>query len=219
MMQDTNWTRAGRLYAMARPVGALFPIESAMDEIGRAARDIAFLEAGEAIAQSRIDALRGMIAACEAEIMLQDDEIAAELQSASEGLREELASFLETAPLESAFRDDQRDEAVARITAAQDRLACFVAVEGHRPELFDPAQSREEVLALAQTALARSPGEIVAAARAEAIARVNGAPIPMPEGANYHFTQPEGWTAWLATRLAETTGRGMGAMRARRRTH
>ncbi len=208
MLQDSNWTKAGRLYAMARPVGVLFPIESALDEIGRAARDIAFVEAGQAIAEGRITALRGMIAACEAEIMLQDDEIAAELQSASEGLREELVSFLETAPLETAYRDDQRDEAVARIAAAQDRLACFVAVEGHRPELFDPAQDREEVLALAQTALARGPADIVAAARAEAQARVAGAPIPMPEGANYHFTQPEGWTAWLATRMASDTNRG-----------
>lgn len=211
MLQDSNWTKAGRLYAMARPVGALFPIESALDEIGRAARDIAFVEAGQAIAEGRITALRGMIAACEAEIMLQDDEIAAELQSASEGLREELASFLETAPLETAYRDDQRDEAVARIAAAQDRLACFVAVEGHRPELFDPVQDREEVLALAQTALARSPADIVAAARAEAQARVAGAPIPMPEGANYHFTQPEGWTAWLATRMARAADRARGA--------
>jgi len=216
MLHDSNWTKAGRIYAMARPVGALFPIESAMDEIGRAACDIAFVEAGQAIAEGRITALRGMIAACEAEIMLQEDEIAAELQSASEGLREELASFLETAPLERAYRDDQRDEAVARIVAAQDRLACFVSVEGHRPELFDPAQEREDILALAQTAIARSPAEIVAAARAEAVARVNGAPIPMPEGATYHFTQPEGWTAWLATRMAERTGRALRAASAGR---
>lgn len=210
MRQETNWMKAGRLYAMARPVGALFPIESAMEEIGRAARDIAFIEAGEAIAQSRIAALRSMIAACDAEIMLQDDEVAVELQAASQGLREELENFLETAPLETAFRDDLRDEAVARIAAAQDRLACFVAVGGHRPELFDPAQGREEMLALAQSALARSPGEIVAAAREDALAKVRGAAIPVPQTEGYHFTQPEGWTAWLAARMAEISGRDLG---------
>ena len=28
----------------------------------------------------------------------------------------------------------------------------------------------------------------------------------VPEGEGYHFTQPEGWTAWLATRLAASAG-------------
>lgn len=206
MLQDTNWIKAGRLYAGARPVGALFPLESAMDEIGRAARDIAFCEAAEAIALNRISALKEMIAACEAEIMLQDDDVAAELQSASESLREELASFEGTLPLELDFHADQRDQAVVRIIAAQKRLRGFIARTDQDVELFDPALTREEAVTLAEAALARAPEEIVISARAEARARVAGAPIPMPEGEGYHFTQPEGWTAWLATRLAASAG-------------
>jgi hypothetical protein len=31
----------------------------------------------------------------------------------------------------------------------------------------------------------------------------------MPEGSPFHFTQPEGWMAWLAARIAERVGRGM----------
>jgi hypothetical protein len=209
MLQDIIWTRAGQIFASARPIGALFPLESAMDEIGRAARDLAFCEAAEAIADNRIVALREMIAACEAEMSVQSDAVAAELQAAREGLGEELASFEETRPLEAAFRADQRDEACARITAAQKRLRGFVANPLQEADLFDPALSREEAVELACAALARSPEDIVLAARAEARARIAGAPIPVPEEQNYHFTQPEGWTAWLATRLAARTGAAM----------
>lgn len=211
MLHDAAWTLAGTVFARSRPAGALFPIESAMDEIARAARDIAFCETADVIACGRITVLRDMIAACHAEIALQhDDAVAGELVSAVEGLGDDLASFEETLPLERAFRADQRDHAVARITAAQSRLRVFVDDPALQPELFDPALSREEAVELARAALARSPEEIVQSARLEAEARFAGAPIPSPEETVYHFTQPEGWMAWLATRIAGRVGRGMG---------
>lgn len=210
MFQNAAWTLAGNVFSTARPVGALFPIESAMDEIARAARDIAFCESADVIATGRIAVLRDMIAACRAEIARQeDDEVAAELMVAVDELGDELASFEETLPLERAFRADQRDHAVARIEAAQSRLRGFVADAAAQAELFDPALSREEAVELAQAALARGPADIVRSARFEAEARLAGAPIPAPEGGIYHFTQPEGWMAWLATRIAARTGSGL----------
>lgn len=207
MYQNVAWTLAGKVFSTARPVGALFPFESAMDEIARAARDIAFCESADVIAIGRIAVLRDMIAACRSEMAHQDDEeIAAELMVAAGDLGEELSSFEETLPLERAFRADQRDHAVARIEAAQSRLRGFVADTESEAALFDPALSREEAVELAQAALARSPFEIVRSARLEAEARLAGAPIPAPEGTAYHFTQPEGWMAWLATRIAARTG-------------
>ncbi|MGD9916669.1 MAG: hypothetical protein AB7U46_01520 [Paenirhodobacter sp.] len=207
MFQDAAWTLDGEFDVFAHPVAALFPIESAMEEIGRAARDIAFCESADAIACGRISVLRDMIAACRTEIAQQeDDEVAAELLVAIDGLGEDLASFEETLPLERAFRADQRDHAVTRIEAAQSRLRGFIADPQIEAGLFDPRLSRAEVVDLAEAALARSPAEIVASARAEAKARLAGAPIPSPEGAPYHFTQPEGWMAWLVTRIAERVG-------------
>lgn len=207
MLQHADWTLAGTVFSTARPVGALFPIESAMDEIARAARDLAFCESADVIAVGRIAVLRDMIAACRAEQPLQDDvAVRAELRAAVEQLDEELASFEETLPLERAFRADQRDHAVARIEAAQARLHGFVTDAAQGAEVFDPVLSREEAVELAQAALARSPADIMRAARFEAEARLAGAPIPVPEGTAYHFTQPEGWMAWLATRIAARTG-------------
>ena len=210
MLHDAAWTLAGNLYSSARPAGALFPLESAMDELGRAARDIAFAETADVIAVNRIRVLRDMISACRGEIALQQDRtVALELAAAIDGLGAELTSFEETLPLERAFRADQRDHAVARIEAAQSRLRGFVNSVGMEAAQFDPALSREEAVELALAALERSPAQIIAAARLEAEARLAGAPIPMPEGAPFHFTQPEGWTAWLAARIAERVGRGM----------
>lgn len=210
MLHDAAWTLAGTVFARSRPAGALFPIESAMDEIARAARDIAFCETADVIACGRITVLRDMISACHAEIAVQhDDLVASELVAAVEGLGDDLASFEETLPLERAFRADQRDHAVARIAAAQSRLRVFVADASLQPDLFDPALSRDEAVQLARAALARSPEEIVLAARMEAEARFAGAPIPSPEGEIYHFTQPEGWMAWLATHIAARVGRGL----------
>lgn len=210
MLHDAAWTLAGNLYSSARPAGALFPLESAMDELGRAARDIAFAETADVIAVNRIRVLRDMISACRSEIALQQDRtVALELAAAIDGLGAELTSFEETLPLERAFRADQRDSAVARIEAAQSRLRGFIDSAGMEPAQFDPALSRDEAVELALAALERSPAQIIAAARLEAEARLAGAPIPMPEGAPFHFTQPEGWTAWLAARIAERVGRGM----------
>lgn len=212
MLHDAAWTLAGTIYKSARPVGALFPLESAMEEIGRAARDIAFAETADVISTSRISVLRDMIAACREELALQTDRVVAlELAAAIDGLSEELISFEETLPLERAFRADQRDHAVARIEAAQSRLRGFIDTPALEAELFDPALSRAEAVELAQAALERSPAQIIRAARLEAEARLAGAPIPLPEGASFHFTQPEGWMAWLATRIAERVGREMPA--------
>ncbi len=208
MLHDAAWTLAGTIYKAARPVGALFPLESAMEEIGRAARDIAFAETADVISTGRIAVLRDMICACREEMTVQTDRtVALELAAAIDGLGEELASFEETLPLERAFRADQRDHAVARIEAAQSRLRGFIETPELQAALFDPALSRDEAVDLAQAALARSPAEIIRAARLEAEARLAGAPIPLPEGSSFHFTQPEGWMAWLASRIAERVGR------------
>ncbi|ADE84251.1 hypothetical protein [Rhodobacter capsulatus] len=210
MLHDAAWTLAGNIFGTARPARALFPLESAMDDLGRAARDIAFAETADVIALHRITVLRDMIEACQAEIARNHDtKVALELAAAIDGLGEELSSFEETLPLERAFRADQRDHAVARIEAAQSRLRTFVETAGMQPDLFDPALTRDEAVELAMAALERSPAQIIAAARREAEARQAGAPIPMPEGSPFHFTQPEGWMAWLAARIAERVGRGM----------
>ena len=210
MLHDAAWTLAEDIFGAARPARALYPLESAMDDLGRAARDIAFAETADVIALHRITVLRDMIEACRAEITRnQDPKVALELAAAIEGLGAELSSFEETLPLERAFRADQRDHAVARIKAAQSRLRSFVEAAGMQPDLFDPALTRDEAVELAMAALERSPAQIIAAARREAEARQSGAPIPMPEGSPFHFTQPEGWMAWLAARIAERVGRGM----------
>ncbi|MBZ4021223.1 hypothetical protein CKO11_01930 [Rhodobacter sp. TJ_12] len=210
MFNDAAWTPAGTVFASAHPQDRLFPLEAALEEIGRAARDIAFAETADVIALGRIKVLRDMIAACHDEVENEPDRtVALELAAAIDGLSAELASFEETLPIERAFRADQRDQAIAQITAAQDRLQGFVANEGQQAEVFDPALTREEAVELAQAAIARTPAEIVAAARLEAEARFAGAPIPLPESNNFHFTQPEGWTAWLASRIAERVGREM----------
>ena len=212
MLHDAAWTFAGTSFTAARPAGALFPLQSAMEELGRAARDIAFAETADVIALGRITVLRDMISACREELALQADRsVALELAAAIDGLSEELTSFEETLPLERAFRADQRDHAVTRIEAAQSRLRSFVQTDGLQAELFDPALSRDEAVELAVAALARSPADIIAAARLEAEARLAGAPIPLPEGSSFHFTQPEGWMAWLATRIAERVGQGLPA--------
>jgi len=208
MLHDAVWTQAGTVFGTARPARALFPLESAMEELGRAARDIAFAEAADVIAVNRIKVLRDMISACHEEIVLQRDRtVALELAAAIDGLGEELTSFEDTLPLERAFRADQRDHAVARIEAAQTRLRAFVECTDMQADLFDPALSREEAVELAKAALLRSPADIIAAARLEAEARMAGVPIPMPEGSPFHLTQPEGWMAWIAGRLAERAGK------------
>ena len=209
MLHDAAWTLAENIFSNARPARALYPLESALDDLGRAARDIAFAETADVIALHRITVLRDMIEACRAEITQQKDtKVAMELAAAIDGLGAELSSFEETLPLERAFRADQRDHAVARIEAAQSRLRTFVETAGMKPAQFDPALTRDEAVELALAALERSPAQIIAAARREAEARQAGAPIPMPEGSPFHFTQPEGWMAWLAARIAERVGRG-----------
>lgn len=209
MLHDAAWTLAENIFSSARPARALYPLESALDDLGRAARDIAFAETADVIALHRITVLRDMIEACRAEITQQKDtKVAMELVAAIDGLGAELSSFEETLPLERAFRADQRDHAVARIEAAQSRLRTFVETAGMQPAQFDPALTRDEAVELALAALERSPAQIIAAARREAEARQAGAPIPMPEGSPFHFTQPEGWMAWLAARIAERVGRG-----------
>lgn len=208
MFQDVKWTRLSDFFAPQGEAPGLFAVEEALDQLGRAARDVAFVEAAEAMAEERVAQTRRMLNACVEELDLQEGDAFVELDAAIDGLREDLESLLATLPLERAFHADQRDAARARMTAAQDRLARFLLTFENKPEAFDPVVSREEGVVLARQALARSPDEIIAAARMEARARVRGAPIPNPEEADYHLTQPEGCSAWLAAHLAARTGTG-----------
>ncbi|MEZ5685396.1 MAG: hypothetical protein R3D78_05605 [Paracoccaceae bacterium] len=208
MFQDVKWTRLSDFFLPVGEGGGFFPVEEALDQLGRAARDAAFIEAAEAIAEERVAQAAQMLAACQDELEYLDGAEAAELAVAVEGLHEDLDSLRATLPLERAFRADQRDAARTRIAAAQDRLARFLLAPENEPEAFDPVFSRDEAVVLARQALARAPDEIIAAARLEARARVRGAPIPDPEDGDYHLTQPEGWSAWLAAHLAAKAGAG-----------
>lgn len=189
---------------------AAFPLEAAMEEIGRAARDIAFAETADVIALGRIRILRDMIAACHDEVARTHDfALTRELTAAIDGLGLELADFEDTLPLERAFRADQRDQAVAQIHTTHERLRAFVADSTQQAVLFEPALSRAEAVELALEALAQSPEDIIAAARAEAETRCADATLPMPAESGLRFTRSEGWTGWLAARIAERAGRAL----------
>ncbi|MFD2174508.1 hypothetical protein [Rhodobacter lacus] len=196
------------LAPVCEPQLSPFPLQTTLEEIGRAARDLALAETADVVALGRIRLLRDMIEAChEAIAAAEDRHVALELVAAIDGLGAELASFEDTLPLERAFRADQRDRALERIAAAQAQLRAFVRAIHQEAELFEPALSREEAVELAITALARSPEDIAAAARAEAEARFAEAPAPFTEMRAPQFSRPDGWTAWLATRMAEQAGR------------
>lgn len=202
MFQDVKWTRLSDFFMPQGEGAGFFVIEEALDQLGRAARDVAFVEAAEAMAEERVAQTRRMLRACEEELDLQEGEAFVELDAAIDGLHEDLGSLMATLPLERAFHADQRDAARARMASAQDRLARFLLDPAQDAQAFAPAFPRAEAVALARQALQRSPDEIIAAARLEARARLRGAPLPDPEDGPYHMSQPEGWSAWLAAQLA-----------------
>ncbi|WP_417806650.1 hypothetical protein [Thioclava sp.] len=171
MFQDAYWADAGPNQSRAE-FGGAYPIEAALDELRLAARDLAFAEAAEMIAQNRITVIDGMIAACEADAAECAASEAAALSDAAANLREERASLAETLPLERAFRADQRDLASARIAAVQTRLKAWLDDPAAIEVPFNPNIAPDEAIALAQEGLACSPEEIAMAARSDARARL-----------------------------------------------
>ena len=171
MFQDTFWANAGP-HQSGVEFGGAYPIEAALDELRLAARDLAFAETAETIAQNRITVIDGMIAACEADAMHSDRGEAAALSDAATTLREERASLAETLPLERAFRADQRDLACARIAAVKTRLQAWIDNPEAIKAPFNPNIALDEAIALAQEGLDCSPEDIVTAARSAARARL-----------------------------------------------
>lgn len=157
MVQTANWKRAGNVIAIGREEprsGA----EADLRQIERACREIAFCELAEAMAQSRIAALRGAVAGGRAEIAAQPE--CEDLRLSVRTLERELASFEETLPIECAYRADQRDIALARLSAAQARLRAQ-AVSGDGADMVR-----------VQAALALSPRVVVHNSRQQAAARI-----------------------------------------------
>ncbi|WP_420344247.1 hypothetical protein [Paenirhodobacter sp.] len=157
MVQTANWKRAGNVIAIGREEprsGA----EADLRQIERACREIAFCELAEAMAQSRIAALRGAVAGGRAEIAAQPE--CEDLRLSVRTLECELASFEETLPIECAYRADQRDIALARLSAAQARLRAQ-AVSGDGVDMVR-----------LQAALALSPRVVVHNSRQQAAARI-----------------------------------------------
>ena len=201
MFRNTHWVGPDPEQT-CEPVDEAHPIEAALGELRRAARDLAFAEAAEMIAQNRIAVIDGMIATCEADAARSGGADAGALGEAAASLREERASLAATLPLECAFRADQRDHACARILAVQARLQEWLGDPARSETAFNPNIAPDEAVIMVQEAVARSPDEIAASARAEARARLyevsagealDIAPIAPPEQAHC--------AAWLAGRL------------------
>lgn len=191
MFQNFASVRPGQIFPLpACP--AAFPFDAALEALGRGARDLAFVEAAEAIALDRIARLGAMIAACEQEMACgagAGADAQAELAEAIGVLIRERASLTETLPLERAFRADQRDDAMARVRAAQDWLRAFISSARDQSGLHDPNLAPGEARMLAATALARAPGDLVLLARAEVRARLAGQPGPDPGDLACHPTR------------------------------
>lgn len=137
-----NWKRDGKVIPFGEE--AVSGVEADLRQVERACREIAFCELAEAMAKSRIAALRGAVSGCRAEVAAQPE--SRELHLAAVTLEAELASFEETLPIECAYRADQRDMALARLGRAQDRLREGACCED------------EIVRVRVQAALALSPG-------------------------------------------------------------
>ena len=205
-MDDTcHWTQAGQILARHPRQPARAAIGTALDAIGQAANDIVFAEMAAIIAARRVEVLVDMIAACEAE--RARGEVVAELDEAIDTLEAELDRARTTLPLEQAFHADARDEALARIVAAQAGLRSALASSALPQPV--PGLSRAEAVALARAMLSHPPDAIAAAARAEAEARLAGHALAPAGGDDYGFTQPEGQSAWLA---GHCTGQAGGAL-------
>lgn len=131
-------------------------VESCLAQIDRACREIAFCELAEMLANARVTALRGALSAC------RKEEGIAERDLASRTLAAELVSLEQTLPLEQAYRADQRDLAIARLTDAQKRLG-----GGRTQEVLTDAQHSR-----VRAALRISAAEVVAVSRDRAAMRV-----------------------------------------------
>lgn len=202
-MDDTfHWTQAGQILARHPRQPARAAIGAALDAIGQAANDIVFAEMAAIIAARRVEVLGDMIDACRAE--RARGEAQAELDEAIDTLEAERDRAGTTLPLEQAFHADARDEALARIVAAQAGLRAALASSALPQPV--PGLSRAEAVALARAMLSHPPEAIAAAARAEAEARLAGHALAPEAGDDYGFTQPEGQSAWLATHLAGQVG-------------
>lgn len=117
MTGELNWIGVGQAFALPEDT-----IDAAVEELSRAAGDMARCAAAEAMVVGRVAALRGLLGECAA---LQEQAGATEagtLQSALAALRDDLASLEETLPLERAFHADERDRARARMAQARGRL-------------------------------------------------------------------------------------------------
>lgn len=135
------------------------PVESCLAQIDRACREIAFCELADVIAGSRISALRKALSHCREEE--RRDAGAGDLDSRT--VEAELASLEQTLPLEQAYRADQRDLAIARLTEAQSRLRVGCTSE---------AEMNETLKSRVRAALTISAAEMVAISRDRAVARV-----------------------------------------------
>jgi len=171
MFQDLYWADAGPHQSRAE-FGGAYPIEAALDELRLAARDLAFAETAEMIAQNRITVMDGMIAACEKDATQSATSEAVALRDAAANLREERASLVATLPLECDFRADQRDLARARIAAVHARLRAWLENPDAVEAAFNPNIAQDEAVDLVHEGLACSPDDIAMTARAQARARL-----------------------------------------------
>lgn len=175
----------------------------AVVEVGRAARDVAISVSGEAVAHARVTRIKRLLVGVEGQIAERGVGPSTALQDAADALWAELSSVEATLPIEIAFRHDQRDRAQRRMRLARAGLRGLVTPAAAGPS-FPMGQELRDLVA---DAICRQMPEIVAHAQAEGRARCAGAPLPDPEFAEFHMTQPEGCAGWQAQRrLAQTGG-------------
>ncbi|HEY0274834.1 MAG TPA: hypothetical protein VGC31_01995 [Paenirhodobacter sp.] len=158
MLRKSYLGRALRGYRAPGSLAVQNPVESCLAQIDRACREIAFCELADVLAKSRITALRSALSICRDEESRADPGPRLE----SRTLEAELASLEQTLPLEQAYRADQRDLAIARLTEAQTRLRI-----GRGSETDDGLRKR------VQSALALSAKEVVTMSRHKAATRVS----------------------------------------------
>ncbi|MER5170750.1 hypothetical protein [Thioclava kandeliae] len=199
MHQEQDWILAGVTARRVVVDHQVVAVAMGLIEIGRAARDIATSEAAEVQLHGRVARIREGIARVEARIAKLNI-IDPSLEAAADALWAELASYRESLPLELAFRADQRDRAIDRLETARQRLQRVMGlIDETRPD--DKPDLRQLLHDLVEGAMSRRAEEIIRQAREEARARFAGAPLPDPCLEDFHMTQPEGWSAWQASRL------------------
>ncbi|WP_339108879.1 hypothetical protein [Thioclava sp. GXIMD4216] len=204
MQQEQDWILAGLTARRVVVDHQVVAVAMGLIEIGRAARDIATCEAAEAMLHHRVARIRDGIARVEDRIA-QLNMVDASLEAASAALWAELQSYQDSLPLELAFRADQRDRAIDRLESARQRLQRLMdLIDECRPA--SKQDLRQMLHDLVDGAMSRRSDEIIRQAREEARARLAGAPLPDPALEEFHMTQPEGWSAWQATRLVRPGG-------------